>query len=245
VIVNQLFVKKYLDGKEPVGQLFGDANPEEPGEPKDPGYRIVGVVGDAKYNQLRREIMPTFYQPNIGGDAFFELRTASDPTALLPAIRHIVGQENPDLALFRISSANEAIDRQLVNDRMTAQLASFFGMLALLLACLGLYGLLSYEVTRRTREIGIRMAVGAQSHNVVRLVLGKALLLIAVGAMAGIAVALGVTRLLTSFLYGVKAGDPITLLAVAALLALVALAACYIPARRATKVDPLVALRYE
>jgi len=147
--------------------------------------------------------------------------------------------------LFKISSANEAIDRQLANDRITAQLASFFGMLALLLACLGLYGLLSYEVTRRTREIGIRMAVGARSHNVVRLVLGKALVLITVGAMAGIAAALGVTRLLTSFLYGVKAGDPITLLAVAALLALVALAACYIPARRATKVDPLVALRYE
>ena len=142
VIVNQLFVKKYLDGKEAGGAAIWRPNPEEPGEPKDPGYRIVGVVGDAKYNQLRREIMPTFYQPNIGGDAFFELRTAGDPIALLPAVRHIVGQENPDLALFRISSANEAIDRQLVNDRMTAQLASFFGMLALLLACLGLYGLL-------------------------------------------------------------------------------------------------------
>jgi predicted permease len=245
VIVNQLFVKKYLDGKEPVGQLFGDENPDEPGEPKYPGYRIVGVVGDAKYNQLRREIMPTFYQPNIGGDAFFELRTAGAPTAILPAVRHIVGQENPDLALFRISSASEAIDRQLVNDRMTAQLATFFGLLALLLACLGLYGLLSYEVTRRTREIGIRMAVGAQSYNVVRLVLGKALLLIAVGAMAGIAVALGVTRLLTSFLFGVNAGDPATLVGVAVLLAAVALAACYIPARRATKVDPLVALRHE
>jgi predicted permease len=245
VIVNQLFVRKYLNGKEPVGQLFGDENPEEPGEPKYPGYRIAGVVGDAKYNQLRREIMPTFYQPNIGGDAFFELRTAGDPTAILPAVRHIVGQENPDLALFRISSANEAIDRQLVNDRMMAQLASFFGLLALLLACLGLYGLLSYEVTRRTREIGIRMAVGAQSHNVVRLVLGKALLLVAMGAVAGIAVALGVTRLLTSFLFGVKAGDPATLVGVAVLLAAVALAACYIPARRATKVDPLVALRHE
>jgi predicted permease len=245
VLVNQMFVRKYLAGKEPVGQLFGDANPEEPGDPKDPGYRIVGVVGDAKYNQLRREIMPTFYQPNGGGDAFFELRTAGDPTAILPAVRHIVGQENQDLALFRISSATEAIDRQLANDRMTAQLSSFFGLLALVLACLGLYGLLSYEVTRRTREIGIRMAVGAQSHNVVRLVLTKAILLIGVGAVAGTAIALGVTRLLASFLYGVKAGDPVTLVSVAALLAAVALAACYIPARRATKVDPLVALRYE
>jgi len=118
-------------------------------------------------------------------------------------------------------------------------------MLALLLACLGLYGLLSYEVTRRTREIGIRMAVGAQSHNVVGLVLTKALGLILAGALAGIAVALGVTKLLASFLFGVTAGDPITLLSVSVLLTVVALAACYIPARRATKVDPLVTLRYE
>jgi predicted permease len=245
VIVNQTFMRKYLAGKEPVGQEFGDENPEEPGDPKYPGYRIVGVVGDAKYNQLRREIMPTFYQPNIGGDAFFELRTAGDPTAMLPAIRNIVGQENPDLALFRISSATEAIDRQLANERMTAQLSSFFGLLALTLACLGLYGLLSYEVTRRTREIGIRMAVGAQTHNVVRLVLAKALVLIAGGAAMGIAVSLGVTRSLKSALYGVNSGDPMTLVAVSALLVLVALAACYIPTRRATRVDPLVALRYE
>jgi ABC-type antimicrobial peptide transport system permease subunit len=203
------------------------------------------VAGDAKYNQLRREIMPTFYQPNIGGDAFFELRTAGDPTAMLPVVRNIVGRENQDLALFRISSATEAIDRQLANERMTAQLSSFFGVLALVLACLGLYGLLSYEVTRRTREIGIRMAIGAQSHNVVRLVLGKALILIAGGALAGMAASLGVTRFLASVLYGVKSGDPATLVLVASLLALVALAACYIPTRRATHVDPLVALRYE
>jgi ABC-type antimicrobial peptide transport system permease subunit len=163
----------------------------------------------------------------------------------VPTVKNIVDHQSHDLAVFRISTETETIDRQVFTEKMTARLSSLFGLLALLLACLGLYGLLSYEVTRRTREIGIRMAIGAQSHNVVRLVLGKALLLIGIGAIAGIAVASGVTRLLTSFLYGVKAGDPITLLGVAALLALVALAACYIPARRATKVDPLVALRYE
>jgi ABC-type antimicrobial peptide transport system permease subunit len=156
-----------------------------------------------------------------------------------------VSRESEDLALFRISTQTQTMDRQLSSERITAQLSTFFGLLALVLACLGLYGLLSYEVTRRTREIGIRMAVGAQSHNVVGLVLTKAVGLIVAGAIAGIAVALGVTRFLSSFLYGVKAGDPITLVAVAFLLALVALAACYIPARRATQVDPLVALRYE
>ena len=156
-----------------------------------------------------------------------------------------MNHESEDLALYRISTQTEAIDRQLSRERITAQLSSFFGLLALVLSCLGLYGLLSYEVTRRTREIGIRMAVGAQSHNVVGLVLTKALGLVVAGAVVGIAVAVGVTRFLASFLYGVKAGDPITLLAVAALLAVVALAACYIPVRRATRVDPLIALRYE
>jgi len=244
-IVNQTFVRKFYTGVNPLGRFFGDSIPDDPAEPKDPGYVVVGVTGDVKDYTLRREIMPTIYVPNIGGDAYFELRTAGDPMAMLPAVRNIVGHENQDLALFRVSTETEAIENQLASERMTAQLSSFFGILALVLACLGLYGLLSYEVTRRTREIGIRMAVGAQSHNVVGLVLTKAVGLIVAGTIAGIAVAVGVTRFLIAFLYGVKAGDPITLLAVVALLALVALAACYIPARLATKVDPLVALRYE
>ncbi len=245
VIVNQSFVRSYYPNINPLGERFADNEPTEPGENKSPGYQIVGIVSDAKYESLRREVKPTFYMPNIGGDAFFELRTATDPTAMIPAVRNIVSHENQDLALFRISTESQAIDRLVFSERLTAQLSSFFGLLALVLACLGLYGLLSYEVTRRTREIGIRMAIGAQSHNVVRLVVGKAVALIVAGAAIGIAVALGVTRFMSSFLYGVKAGDPITLLTVAVLLAVVALAACYIPARRATKVDPLVALRYE
>jgi len=206
---------------------------------------IIGVVGNTKYNTLRREIQPTFYSPNIDGSAYFELRTALDPMALVPVAKDIANRENQDLALFRISTQKQMLDRQVFIERITAQLSSFFGLLALVLACLGLYGLLSYEVTRRTREIGIRMAVGAQSHNVIGLVLVKAIALIAGGAAIGIGVALGVTRFLASFLYGVHAGDPLTLVAVAGLLAVVALAACYIPARRATRVDPLVALRYE
>jgi predicted permease len=245
VIVNQAFVHTYFPDRNPIGERFAGSEPVEPGEPPSPGKTIVGVVANAKYNRLRREINPTFYVPQVGGWAFFELRTAMDPLTLVPSVKKLVNSENEDLALFRISTQTQAIDRQVFSERLTAQLASFFGLLALVLACLGLYGLLSYEVTRRTREIGIRMAVGAQSHNVVRLVLAKALALIAAGAAAGIIVALGVTRFLSSFLYGVKAGDPITLVVVSVLLSVVALAACYIPARRATKVDPLVALRYE
>jgi ABC-type antimicrobial peptide transport system permease subunit len=228
-----------------LGARFGDTAPTDPGEPKSPGFQIIGVVRDAKYNSLRREVNPTFYDPSTGSDAVFELRTATNPTSMVPAVRNIVRHANEDLALSEISTQIEAIDRQLSSERITAQLSTFFGLLALVLACLGLYGLLSYEVTRRTREIGIRMAVGAQSHNVVRLVLTKAVGLIVAGAIGGIAVAFAVSRLLASFLFGVKAGDPITLLSVSVLLAVVALAACYIPARQATKVDPLVALRYE
>ena len=245
VIVNQEFARQYFPGKNPLGQIFGEQEPTGIGDAKAPGYLIVGMVANSKYNSLRREISPCFYQPNVGGEAFFELRTGTAPLSLVPTVKSIVDKQSHDLAVFRVSTETEAIDRQVFTEKMTARLSSLFGLLALLLACLGLYGLLSYEVTRRTREIGIRMAVGAQSHNVVGLVLGKALILIVVGAAAGIAVALGVTRFLASFLYGVKAGDPVTLLAVATLLALVALAACYIPARRATKVDPLVTLRYE
>jgi predicted permease len=245
VIVNQAFVRSYFPKTNSIGELFGNLERPEPGDPKMPGYQIVGVVADAKDYQLRREVQPAFYEPNVGGDAYFELRTATDPMAMVQGVRNIVSHENEDLALFRISTQTQAIDRQVSSERITAQLASFFGLLALVLACFGLYGLLSYEVTRRTREIGIRMAIGAQSHNVVRLVLAKAVALIVAGAVAGVVVALGVTRLLTSFLFGVKASDPITLTSVIVLLMAVALAACYIPARRATKVDPLVALRYE
>ena len=244
-IVNQAFVRSYFPNSDPLGARFGDTAPTDPGEPKTPGFQIVGVVGDAKYSSLRREVSPTFYDPSTGSDAVFELRTATYPTSMVPAVRNIVRHESEDLALSEVSTQIEAVDRQLSSERITAQLSTFFGLLALVLACLGLYGLLSYEVTRRTREIGIRMAIGAQSHNVIGLVLVKASALIAGGAAAGIVVALGVTRFLSSFLYGVKAGDPLIMAAVAGLLAAVALAACYLPARRATKVDPLVALRYE
>jgi ABC-type antimicrobial peptide transport system permease subunit len=126
-----------------------------------------------------------------------------------------------------------------------ARLSSFFGMLALVLACIGLYGLLSYEVARRTRELGIRTALGAQHHDLLGLVVGQGILLVLIGAAIGIAAAMGVTRFMAAMLFGVHANDPVTFAGVAILLTLVALAACYIPARRATRVDPMVALRYE
>jgi ABC-type antimicrobial peptide transport system permease subunit len=156
-----------------------------------------------------------------------------------------VSQLDNNLPLFSMKTESEQIERSLFQERLIAHLSSFFGALALLLACVGLYGLLSYEVTQRTREIGIRMALGARPPDILRIVVRQGVGLSAAGAFIGILVALGATRYLASLLYGVRPFDPPTFLAVALLLGLVALAACYIPARRASCVDPMVALRYE
>jgi predicted permease len=244
VIVNQAFVAKYLGKENPLGKQFGESAGDEDNS-KSPGYEIIGVVGDAKYNGLREEISATMYAPQSGFGASFEVRTAADPQALLPAIRKVVAQLNANLPLFHVTTQSEQIDRLLFQERLVARLSVFFGLLALVLACIGLYGLLSYEVARRTREIGIRMALGAQGGDVLRLVVKQGIALALAGVAAGISVALGVMRYLTSMLYDVHANDPVTIFAVAVLLALVALAACYIPARRATRVDPIIALRYE
>jgi predicted permease len=244
VIVNQAFVAKYLGKENPLGKQFGQSAGDEK-SPQSSGYEIIGVVRDAKYNSLRQDVAATMYAPQSGNGASFEVRTAADPQALFPAIRRVVAQLNENLPLFQITTESQQIDRLLFQERLVARLSAFFGLLALVLACIGLYGLLSYEVSRRTREIGIRMALGAQERDVLRLVVKQGIVLAFTGAAVGIGVALSVTRYLTSMLYGVHGDDPLTIGAIAALLALVALAACYIPARRATRVDPMVALRYE
>jgi predicted permease len=244
VIVDQAFLAKYLGKENPLGKHFGESAESED-EPASPGYEIVGVVRDTKYSDLRREIKPMMYEPQSGMGAAFEVRTAGDPQALVPVIRRTVAQIDPNLPLRDVTTESQQIDRLLFQERLVARLSGFFGLLALALACIGLYGLLAYEVARRTREIGIRTALGAQRSDVLRLVVKQGLSLALVGALAGIGVALGVTRYLKAMLYDVRADDPVTIVVVAALLVLVTLAACLIPARRATNVDPMVALRYE
>jgi predicted permease len=246
VIVNKMFVQKYFPKANPLGIHFGqqDADPAK-GEWASPGWEIVGIVSDAKYQDLRSAIDPTMYVPSSGGGTSFAVRTRANPAAMTASIRSIVSQMDSNLPIFDVHTQTEIIDRLLYQERMIAKLSGFFGALALVLACVGLYGLLSYEVSRRTREIGIRMALGAQQRDVLRLVVGQGIVLAIAGAAVGIGVALGVTRYLKSMLYDIHANDPATMIGVAVLLALVALAACYIPARRATRVDPMVALRYE
>jgi len=246
VIVNKRFVRKYFPKVNVLGQHFGQAEANAAtGELKNPGWVIVGVVSDAKYQDLQSAIDPTMYVPSSGRHTSFELRTAANSSAITAAVRSVVNQMDSNLPVFDVHTQTQLIDSLLSRERMIARLSSFFALLALVLACIGLYGLLSYEVARRTREIGIRMALGAQQRDVLRLIVGQGIILAAVGAAVGVSVALGVLRYLASLLFGVHANDPVTVLSVASLLLLVAFAACYIPARRATRVDPMIALRYE
>jgi predicted permease len=239
VIVNQMFARQLLGKENPLGRLVADS------DSKTADWQIVGVVGDAKYQRVREEIMPTAYFPLKEGGAAFELRTARDPRGLISLVRNAVSNVNGNLSLSDITTQTDQIDRQLYQERLFAWLSTLFGLLALALACVGLYGLLSYEVVCRTREIGIRMALGAPQRTVLRMVVGQGIVLAVAGAVIGIVVAFAATRYLATLLYGVKPIDTVTFAGVAMMLMAVALLACYIPARRATKVDPMVALRYE
>jgi predicted permease len=238
-VVNNAFVRRFIEKGDALGRHFGGDYA------KAPQYEIVGVVGDARYSELRGEVDPTAYIPLKTNAAHFSLRTASAPTAVLPLVRQIVSELDNNVPLFDIKTQSERINRLLFNERLLARLAGLFAMLALILACVGLYALLSYEVSRRTREIGIRSALGAQPRDVLRLVVGEGLVLAILGAVSGLAISLALTRYLQSLLFHVRPSDPVTLTCVFALLELVAFLASYLPARRATRVDPMVALRYE
>ena len=238
-VVNQAFVEEYLAGRNPIGLHFGEDSP------KAVKKEIVGVAGNAKYNSLRDDIKPTAYMPLLAERAYFELRTGADPSSLIPAARKIVREVDPNLPIFEVHTQIEVINETLLIERLVARLSAAFGLLALTLACVGLYGLLSYEVARRTREIGIRMAVGAEPSTVRRAILREMLGIVLVGLAIGTPAALIATRALSAMLYGVHTNDPATLLGITLTLLIVSGVAGYLPARRASLVDPTVALRYE
>ena len=164
---------------------------------------------------------------------------------MIPAVRAVVAEVDRNLPPFEVMTQSEQVDRILFQERLVTRVAGFFGVLTLALACFGLYGLLSYEVAWRTRELGIRMALGAQSRDILRLVVKQVIAIVAIGLAVGIGGALGLTRFMSDMLYNVRPNDPATIAGVAALLAIVALAACYLPARRAIHTDPIIALRHE
>ena len=241
-IVNEAFVHQFLGGREPIGVHFGGTNSKDSW---DPQREIVGVVADTKYDNLRKDVAPTAYIPLTERQAHFTVRAGSSPSALIPAVRRIVNDLDSELPIFDVRTQSQVIDRLLFNERLLARFSSLFGLLALALACIGLYGLVSYEVARRTREIGIRTALGAQQRDVLRMVVGRGFMLVLVGALGGILAASAVTRYLQSLLFGVRPTDPIIFLAVCLVLAVVTFLACFIPARRATRIEPMIALRYE
>ncbi|HUH62472.1 MAG TPA: ABC transporter permease [Terracidiphilus sp.] len=245
VIINRTFATRYFHGRNPLGLHMGSPQSDRPATGPQPGFVIVGIAEDAKYESLRGEIRPTMYRPLTGNSAHFELRTSGDPMSLVAAVRKIVAEADNNLPLTEIRTQSEQIDQILFQERLMSSLSSFFALLALVLACIGLYGLLSYEVARRTRELGIRMALGADKRDLMRLVLRQGLILALAGSVIGIGAAVGLTRLMTSLLYDVRPGDPMTFASVCFLLLMVAAAACLIPARRATRVEPMEALRTE
>ena len=244
VIVNEAFVRRFLPHMSPLGRHVEATIPEDSSQVRRPGWRIIGVCADARYDSLRGDIPPTMYAASAGS-AYFSVRTAAEPTAMIPAIRDLLTRRDSNLAMYRTTTEEKQIADQVVRENLVARLSTFFSVLAMILACTGIYGLLSYEVTRRTREIGIRMAIGARRGNAIALVVRQGLLVALAGVVLGMIASLGAKGLLSTFLFGVKAGDPLTLAIVAVILLAVAMAASWLPARRATKVDPLVALRYE
>jgi ABC-type antimicrobial peptide transport system permease subunit len=211
---------------------------------------IIGVVTDAKYLSLREAIPPTSYVPasqdaKIRDSINFEVRVVSGtPVALISGVKSAIAEVNPDVSV-RFSTLARQVDDSLSRERLLATLSGFFGALALALAMIGLYGVMSYNVARRRNEIGIRMALGAEQSRVLRMVLREVAILIGIGLAIGLATAIGTTRFVASFLYGMKANDPWTLSIAAAILAMVAAIAGFLPARRASKLDPMAALRDE
>jgi predicted permease len=242
VIVNESFARRYFPQQDAIGGRVSMNGAQ------GPWLEVVGLARDGKYITLGEAPAPFLYQPlaqRHESGMVLLVRTSGDPEQLIPTVRREVQSIERNLPLTNARSMAELLRTSLFPARMGAILLGVFGLLALVLASVGLYGVMAYSVSRRTREIGIRMALGAQSGDVLRLVLRESLMLVAVGVLLGLIVAFAATRLLAGFLYGVSPTDPAAFIGIAALLAVVALIASLVPARRAAKVDPLVAFRYE
>ena len=244
-VVNETLAKRYFPGQSPIGQRFRiggpDAGPESERE-------VIGIVKDAKYFNLRETVQAAAYYPysqkiQYLGD--FEIRFSGAPAAAISAVRATVARVDPNLSISDVRTLTQQIERSIVDQRLIARISGFFALVALFLACIGIYGVTSYAVTQQTREIGIRMALGAQRKQVLSLILRQTLVVLAAGVVIGVPAVLATQRLIATQLYGLPPIDPVSISLAAALLIGAAILAGYLPARQATKVDPMEALRYE
>ena len=243
-IVNETFARRLIPNQDPLGKYIKDD--------QEPGIKIVGVVGDVKQFGLIAPTIPELYTPytqppgpGTTQTMTLVVRTSGDPEALGPVLRKEVLSVDPAQPVYEVQTMQTVIGKAVSYQRLNMQLLGIFATLAMILAVIGIYSVMSYQVSQHTHEIGIRMALGAQPWHVLRLILREGLTLTLIGVVLGVAGAFALTRLLASLLFGVRASDPLTYIMVSLLLIFVALLACILPARRATKVDPLIALRYQ
>jgi putative ABC transport system permease protein len=249
VIVNEAFARRFFPNEQALGQRI------QPGPPgriwkgqRLKSFEIIGIAQNVKSTGLNAESEPTYYVPAAQAplqDMMILVRTMNDPTALVPALRHAVWTIDPNQPITNINTLEKLVSDSIAQPRLNMLLMGLFGALAMILSAVGIYGLLSYSVTQRTQEMGIRMALGARTADVLKLILKQGMILMLIGEAIGLAGAFALTRLIRGLLFGVTATDAPTFIAVVGVLSVVAFLACYLPARRATKVDPLVALRYE
>jgi predicted permease len=244
-VINNAMARKYWPFEDAIGKHVG------PGSARFPAGTIVGIVADVKHLSLREEAGPEMYVPfnqKVWPSLLnmqVALRTQANPAAMAPLVREAMRSVDPDLPLGKLTTLTTLVDEAMTQPRFSMLLLGAFGALAVALASIGMYGVISYSVAQRTREIGIRMALGARRNDVFRMILAQGARLAGLGIAIGLLCSLAVTRTLARFLYGVQPTDPLTFLSVSLLLVAVALLACYLPARRATEVDPMIALRHE
>jgi putative ABC transport system permease protein len=245
VVVSESLAKKYFPGVDPIGRRLKVGGPERP---KNSWMEVVGVVGDIKYSGLDAAPEPTFYMPyrqNPWNDQFVVVRSVSDPAALASAMREAVAALDKDVPVARLRTMDELMTASVAPPKFRTVLVTIFALVGLLLAAIGIYGVMAYAVAERTHELGVRIALGADRSAVLRLVLRETIVLAAIGIALGLAGAFATTRLIQSLLFAVTPTDGLTFVAISALLGVTALVASYVPARRALRVDPMVALRYE
>jgi len=251
VMVNETFAKRWWPGEDPVGQrirLNAGTDPRAESDEINPMATVVGVVGDVRQYGLDTEPKTEVYIPMLQAPrnvTFLVVRTAGDPMAVADAVRKTVQSLDAELPLAEVQTMDNVLESSIASRKLSLFLLVAFAALALVLAAIGLYGVMSFSVTQRTHEIGIRMALGAARGQVMRMIVGQAFKMVLIGMTAGVVLSLLSARLIRSLLFGVRPTDPMTLAAIVGVLALAGLVASAAPALRATKVDPMIALRYE